>query len=181
MATNKRTPAKTKTRIERDSMGTMSVPASALYGASTQRAVLNFPVSHKPVPPEVIHAFGLLKAAAAEANRDLKILPARTANLIARAAREVAAGKLDEHFPVDVFQTGSGTSTNMNANEVIANRAKQLSRGAKIHPNDHVNCGQSSNDTFPTAMHIAAVLLLANRLGPALEELWISLDRKARS
>ena len=172
------------TRIEKDSMGEMTVPAQALYGASTQRAVLNFPVSGLPVPAEVIHSFGLLKAACAEANRDLKNLPPKVASLIIRAAREVAAGKLDEHFPVDVFQTGSGTSTNMNANEVIANRCAQLAGqkiGSKaVHPNDHVNYGQSSNDTFPTAMHVAAVILLQKKLRPALEKLHASLEKKAR-
>jgi fumarate hydratase, class II len=172
------------TRVEKDSMGEMSVPAEALYGASTQRAVLNFPVSFQPVPAEVIHAFGLLKAACAQANKDLKNLPTRIADLIVRASREVAAGKLDAHFPVDVFQTGSGTSTNMNANEVIDNRCAQLLGkpiGSKVvHPNDHVNYGQSSNDTFPTAMHVAAVVLLKDSLRPALEKLHRSLDKKAR-
>jgi fumarate hydratase, class II len=166
-------------------MGQMTVPAEALYGASTQRAVLNFPVSGQPVPAEVIHAFGLLKAACAEANRDLKNLPPKIAGLIVRAAREVAAGKLDAHFPVDVFQTGSGTSTNMNANEVIANRCAQLAGkkiGSKVvHPNDHVNYGQSSNDTFPAAMHVAAVILLHKKLRPALEKLYAALDKKAKA
>ncbi|QNN24667.1 class II fumarate hydratase [Planctomycetales bacterium ZRK34] len=178
--------AKAKTRIEKDSMGEMTVPGEALYGASTQRAVLNFPVSGQPVPAEIVHAFGLLKAACAQANKQLKTLPAKTADLIIKASNEVAAGKHDEHFPVDVFQTGSGTSTNMNANEVISNlcsRSAGQSIGSKkpVHPNDHVNYGQSSNDTFPTAMHIAAAVLLKNTLRPALVKLQKSLARKARA
>ncbi len=174
-----------KTRIEKDSMGEMTVPGNALYGASTQRAVLNFPVSGRPVNAEVIHAFGLLKAACAEANRDLKNVPPKVANLVIKAAREVADGQLDAHFPVDVFQTGSGTSTNMNANEVIANRCAQIlgkEIGSKVvHPNDHVNYGQSSNDTFPAALHIAAVVLLKDTLRPALVKLHKSLDLKAKA
>ena len=177
--------AKSKTRIEKDSMGEMTVPASALYGASTQRAVLNFPISGQGVPNEVIHAFGLLKAASAQVNKALKTIPPRKANLIDKAAMEVAAGKLDEHFPVDVFQTGSGTSTNMNVNEVIANRCSQLAGqpvGSRkpVHPNDDVNYGQSSNDTFPTAMYIAFVVSMKNDLRPALVSLQRSLAAKAR-
>ncbi len=178
--------ASPSTRIEKDSMGEMTVPSDALYGASTQRAVLNFPVSGQPVPAEVIHAFGLLKAACAAANKQLKTVPVAKANLIIRAATEVADGKLDAHFPVDVFQTGSGTSTNMNANEVIANRCSQIAGkpiGSRdpVHPNDHVNYGQSSNDTFPTALHIAAVVLLKNKLRPALVALHKSLVAKAKA
>ncbi len=174
------------TRIEKDSMGEMSVPAEALWGASTQRAVLNFPVSGQPVSAEVIHAFGLLKAAAVVVNQKLKTVDARRAALIKRASMEVAEGLLDAHFPVDIFQTGSGTSTNMNANEVIANRAAQIAGkpiGKKdpVHPNDHVNYGQSSNDTFPTAMHIAAALSMKNSLLPALTKLQQSLDKKAKA
>lgn len=174
-----------RTRIEKDSMGKMTVPGSALYGASTQRAVLNFPISGKPIPAEIIHAFGLLKSAAARANKQLGTISARRANLIVRASLEVADGKLDTHFPVDIFQTGSGTSTNMNANEVIANRCSQLAGqkvGSKkpVHPNDHVNYGQSSNDTFPTALHIAAVVALKHKLNPTLKQLQRSLARKAR-
>jgi len=177
--------SKAKTRIEKDSMGEMTVPADALYGASTQRAVLNFPISHRPVPAEVVHAFGLLKRSAAEANKQLDTLEPKLADLIIKAATAVAEGQHDEHFPVDVFQTGSGTSTNMNANEVIANlcsRASGQKIGSKkpVHPNDHVNYGQSSNDTFPTAMHIAAVVLLKGTLRPALQKLHRSLKRKAR-
>ena len=152
------------TRTERDTMGEMQVPADALYGASTARAVENFPIANRPLPPEVIHAFGHLKAACAQANKDLGKLDAKLADAIIAAADEVAAGKHDAQFPVDVYQTGSGTSTNMNANEVIASLANEkLGLGATtkaeggVHPNDHVNMGQSSNDTFPTAMHIAAV------------------------
>jgi len=170
------TPA--NTRIEKDSMGEMPVPADALYGASTARAVANFPIANRPLPPAVIHAFGHLKAACAQANKDLCKLDAKLADAIIAAADEVAQGKHDAHFPVDVYQTGSGTSTNMNANEVIASIANdKLGLGATtkadggVHPNDHVNMGQSSNDTFPTAMCIAAVNELKNSLQPALYKL----------
>jgi fumarate hydratase, class II len=174
-------------RIERDTMGEMRVPTDALYGASTARAVDNFPIALRPVPAAVIHAFGNLKAACAEANRELGRLDDKRTEAIVAAAREVAAGKHDNHFPVDVYQTGSGTSTNMNANEVIANLANQrqgLGMGAKgadgaVHPNDHVNMSQSSNDTFPTAMHIAAALTIENELIPALERLHDALSAKA--
>lgn len=164
-------------------MGTMEVPAEALYGASTQRAVLNFPVSERPLPLPLIHAYGLIKGAAAAANRDLGLLDGHVADLICRAAKEVAEGSLDEHFVVDTYQTGSGTSTNMNANEVISNRCCQLvgnEIGARepVHPNDHVNLGQSSNDTFPTAMHVATALQLRDRLRPALVALQQSLAAK---
>lgn len=165
-------------------MGEMSVPAEALYGASTQRAVENFPVSGRPVPAPIIHAYGLIKWAAARTNSQLGILAADKAALIEQAALEVAGGKLDAHFPVDVFQTGSGTSTNMNVNEVISNRVCQMAGkpiGAKdpVHPNDHVNVGQSSNDTFPTAIHIAVAGEMHARLLPALEALQQSLAKKA--
>jgi len=166
-----------QTRTEKDTMGEMQVPIDALYGASTARAVENFPIAHRPVPKEVIHAFGHLKAACAIANRDLGKLDATVAQAIIDAADEVAKGQHDAHFPVDVYQTGSGTSTNMNANEVIANLAsKRL--GAKVHPNDHVNMGQSSNDTFPTAMHIAAARG-CERLASAICRLTGSLREKA--
>jgi fumarate hydratase class II len=163
-------------RKEMDSMGEMWVPEGALWGASTQRAVENFPVSGRTIPVPVIRAFGLLKAACAQANKDLGKLPAKPAAAILKAANEVAEGKLDEHFVLDVFQTGSGTSTNMNANEVIANRCSQLAGkaiGSKdpVHPNDHVNMGQSSNDTFPTAMHVAAAVSMTEELRPALAAL----------
>ena len=175
-------------RTERDTMGEMQVPADALYGASTARAVDNFPVAHEPVPAAVIHAFGHLKAACAQANMELGKLDARRAEAIVSAADEVAAGKHDAHFPVDIYQTGSGTSTNMNANEVIANVANEklgLGVGAKgeegaVHPNDHVNMGQSSNDTFPTGMHIAAVDRLKEDLVPALNRLHASLAEKEK-
>jgi len=164
------------TRTETDSMGQMSVPKDALYGATTQRAVENFPISGRTVHPDVIHAFGLLKSACASANKELGKLSAKKTTAIVRAAKEVAEGKLDDHFPIDIYQTGSGTSTNMNVNEVIANRASQLAKkpiGSKnpVHPNDDVNMGQSSNDTFPTAMHVAAAVALDQKLLPALREL----------
>ena len=175
------------TRTERDSMGEMTVPADALYGASTARAVANFPVARRPLPPEVVHAFGHLKAACAVANLDLGKLDPKLADAIIAAADEVAAGQHDRHFPVDVYQTGSGTSTNMNANEVIANLANirlGFGIGAKgqagaVHPNDHVNMGQSSNDTFPTAMHIAAAVQITGALEAALRRLRDDLRRIA--
>ena len=175
-------------RTEKDSMGQMQVPDWALWGASTQRAVENFPVSGRGIPAEVVHAFGLLKAACAQTNKDLGKLPADLADVIVAAASEVAAGEHDKHFVVDVFQTGSGTSSNMNANEVIANIAnrklghpigsKDLS--GSVHPNDHVNTGQSSNDTFPTAMHVAAAVAIEKQLKPALQELHSTLGRLAK-
>lgn len=171
-------------RIERDTMGEMEVPGDALWGASTQRAVLNFPVSGERLDPALIHAYGLIKWAAARANRELGIVPSDLTDLIESAAAEVFEGKLDEHFVVDVFQTGSGTSTNMNVNEVIANRCSQLAGeaiGSKnpVHPNDHVNQSQSSNDTFPTAMHLAVAMSLKADLIPALERTRESLAAKA--
>ncbi len=174
-------------RVERDTMGGMHVPVHALYGASTARAVDNFPVSHEPVPASVIHAFGHLKAACAQANLELGKLDAKHAEAIIAASNDVAAGKYDEHFPVDVYQTGSGTSTNMNANEVIANLANQrlgIGLGAKgqkgaVHPNDQVNMGQSSNDTFPAAMHIAGAVQLKERMLPALTRMAEELAKKA--
>lgn len=177
-----------ETRLEKDSMGEMPVPADALYGASTARAVANFPIANRPLPPAVIHAFGHLKAACAQANLDLGKLDKKLAEAIIAAADEVAEGKHDAHFPVDVYQTGSGTSTNMNANEVIAAVANdKLGLGATtkadggVHPNDHVNMGQSSNDTFPTAMHIAAALGVANRLDPGMARLETALADKAKA
>src|SRR6516165_8390355 len=148
-----------QTRFETDSMGPMEVPSDALYGATTQRAVLNFPVSGYRFSRPLVRALGMVKWAAAQSNRDLGKLPEQRANLIVQAAEEVIEGKWDQHFPIDIFQTGSGTSSNMNANEVIANRASQLAGkpiGSKdpVHPNDHVNMGQSSNDVIPTAIHI---------------------------
>ncbi len=165
-------------RIERDSMGPMEVPEGALYGASTQRAVLNFPISGRPLPPSLIHAYGLLKKVAAEVNLELGLLDREVAESVAVAAGEVADGKHDAHFPVDIYQTGSGTSTNMNANEVIATLASRV--GPAVHPNDHVNLGQSSNDTFPTAMHLAAAMAIRDELVPALERLGVLLEGKSR-
>ena len=175
-------------RTERDTMGEMQVPAAAHYGASTARAVENFPVANEPVPASVVHAFGYLKAACAEANLELGKLDKKLAEAIIAAAKEVAAGGHLEHFPVDIYQTGSGTSTNMNANEVIANVANiklGLGVGAKgqansVHPNDHVNMGQSSNDTFPSAMHVAASLAVSKQLIPALKRLHAELAIKAK-
>jgi fumarate hydratase class II len=177
----------TATRTERDTMGEMQVPADALYGASTARAVDNFPVSFEPVPASVVHAFGHLKAACAAANQQLGKLDAKLAEAIIAAGDDVAAGQHTAHFPVDIYQTGSGTSTNMNANEVIANLANERlghGRGAKgakgaVHPNDHVNMGQSSNDTFPAAMHIAGAVEIKQQLIPALERLAHELQKKA--
>jgi fumarate hydratase class II len=173
--------AQAKTRIERDSMGEMEVPADALWGASTQRAVLNFPISGERFPRRFVQALGLIKAAAAATNVELGRLESKLGEAIERAAREVAEGELDRHFVLDVFQTGSGTSTNMNANEVIANRAMQIlgAGGPRVHPNDHVNSGQSSNDVIPTALHVAARLALHEDLLPALRGLHECLARKA--
>lgn len=168
-----------ETRSEHDSMGDLEVPAAALYGASTQRAVRNFPISGTAMDPAIIHAYGLIKEAAALANGKLGELPEGLAESIAAAAREVAGGEHDAHFPVDVYQTGSGTSTNMNANEVIATLCRRA--GQEAHPNDHVNLGQSSNDTFPTALHIAACLQLRDALLPALETLRKSLSGKSEA
>lgn len=172
-------------RIERDALGEVEVPADALYGASTQRAVLNFPLSGLRFPREFIRALGLIKRYAAEVNAELGLLDRSIAEAIVQAAQEVADGRWDDQFVVDVFQTGSGTSTNMNANEVIANRACELlgaPRGSKrVHPNDHVNLGQSSNDVIPTAIHLAILLLLRDRLRPALLELLEALREKAEA
>jgi fumarate hydratase, class II len=172
-------------RTEEDSLGSIELPADALYGACTQRAVLNFPISGNRFGREFLRALGLIKWAAAEANQRLGRLDAARGQLIAAAAREMADGKLDAHFPVDVYQTGSGTSTHMNANEVIANRCAQLAGkpvGKKdpVHPNDHVNLGQSSNDVFPSALHLAAGTVISHKLLPALEKLQAALERKSR-
>ncbi|MCJ7510389.1 MAG: class II fumarate hydratase [Dehalococcoidia bacterium] len=176
--------AANRTRTERDSMGPVQVPEDAYYGASTMRAVLNFPISGLRFPRRFIRALGLIKRSAAEVNAGLGLLEPRLAEAIARAADEVAEGRLDDQFVVDVFQTGSGTSTNMNANEVIANRAAELlggRRGAKlVHPNDHVNLGQSSNDVIPTAIHLSALLAIREELVPALSALQASLAAKAK-
>ena len=159
-------------------MGDVRVPAAALWKAQTQRAVENFPISGTPIEPALIHALGEVKAAAARANGALGVLPGDLAEAIAAAARAVADGEHDDQFPIDVFQTGSGTSSNMNANEVIASLASQ--GGAAVHPNDHVNASQSSNDTFPTAIHVAASLAVVRDLLPALDVLATSLETKAQ-
>lgn len=174
----------TQFRTESDSMGQMQVPADAYYGASTARAVENFPISNLRFPRQFIRALGLIKKHAAAANTSLDLLPQNISNAVQQAAQEVIEGKWDPHFVVDIFQTGSGTSTNMNVNEVVANRACELSGGKRgdksIHPNDHVNRGQSSNDVIPTAIHLAALDGIVHNLIPALEELRAALDRKAR-
>ena len=171
-------------RLERDSMGELRVPADSYYGAQTMRAVLNFPISKLRFPGSFIRALGQIKLAAAQVNRDLGLLDARLADAIVEAAREVAEGKLDGQFVVDIFQTGSGTSTNMNANEVISNRAIEVLGGVlgsrdPVHPNDHVNLGQSSNDVIPTAIHVAALHGIHGDLVPALAHLQSELERKA--
>jgi len=168
----------TEHRTEKDSMGELAVPASALWGAQTQRAVQNFPISGLPMPGRFIHSLGLIKWAAARVNRELGLLPADVAEAIEAAALEVAAGSHDAHFPVDVFQTGSGTSSNMNANEVIARLASQR-LGKSVHPNDHVNMGQSSNDVVPSAIHVSAALGLTEQLLPALNHLADVIEAKA--
>jgi len=171
-------------RIERDSMGEMPVPEDSLYGASTQRAVLNFPISGHRLPDPFLRALGLLKLASAQANEQLGLLSTPKSQLIQRAAREIADGAHAGNFPIDVFQTGSGTSSNMNANEVIANRVSVLAGevlGSKrpVHPNDDVNLGQSSNDVIPSALHVSVAVALATRLVPALDQFAAVLERKA--
>ncbi|HEX6553475.1 MAG TPA: class II fumarate hydratase [Ktedonobacteraceae bacterium] len=180
-----------ETRTERDSMGEMQVPANAYYGASTQRAVLNFPISDLRFPRQFIRALGQIKQAAARVNAALGTVDPQVAEAIDSAAQEVVDGKRDDNFVLDIFQTGSGTSTNMNANEVIANRASELLgedvldksalyRGPrKVHPNDHVNFGQSSNDVIPTAIHLAALVSIEHELLPALQQLRTALQQKA--
>jgi fumarate hydratase, class II len=175
-----------RTRIETDSFGPIAVPADRYWGAQTQRSLENFRIGTERMPPPVIHALGVIKWAAAEVNHALGLIDARRMRAIVKAAREVADGALDEHFPLVVWQTGSGTQTNMNVNEVIANRANELlgaKRGAKapVHPNDHVNLSQSSNDCFPTAMHIAAAHGIVHDLLPALAHLQAALERKAKA
>jgi len=174
---------KTDFRTETDSMGSMQVPADAYYGAQTARAVENFPISHLRFPRSFIRAIGLIKKHAAGANHSLGLLPATISEAIQKAAEEVIEGKWDSQFVVDIFQTGSGTSTNMNANEVIANRAAEINGGQpgdkSVHPNDHVNRGQSSNDVIPTAIHIAALDGIMHELIPALSELHSALGKKA--
>ena len=172
-------------RIEKDSMGEMKVPAEAYYGASTQRAVLNFPISILRFPRAFIKALALIKYCAAEVNFELAELDKSTAEAIKQAAKEVAEGKFDDQFVVDIFQTGSGTSTNMNANEVIANRAIEILGGKRgdrslVHPNDHVNKGMSSNDAIPTAIHVAALIEIEEKLRPAVRKIAASLHTKSK-
>jgi fumarate hydratase class II len=176
---------KPQARIESDSMGKIEVPNDRYYGAQTARSLIHFDIGLDKMPPSLIRAFGILKKAAALVNQDLKKLSPEKARLIVQAADEVIAGKLDEHFPLRIWQTGSGTQTNMNANEVISNRAIEIAGGEMgskkpIHPNDDVNMSQSSNDTFPTAMHIAAATRLAEGLIPAVTRLRDAVDAKAR-
>ena len=173
-------------RLESDSMGTVEVPANVYWGAQTARSLLHFSIGHDRMPPELIWAFGILKKAAALVNEALDKLPPAKARLIVQAADEVIAGSLNAQFPLRIWQTGSGTHTNMNANEVIANRAIEIAGGvlgskAPIHPNDHVNMSQSSNDTFPTAMHIAAATRLQRDLIPAVQRVHDALDAKAHA
>ncbi len=174
------------TRVETDSFGPIEVPADRYWGAQTQRSLQNFRIGQDRMPIAIVRALGIVKLAAAETNRELGLMDQRRARAIVRAAREVIDGQLDDHFPLVVWQTGSGTQTNMNLNEVIANRANQMlggELGAKkpVHPNDHVNMSQSSNDSFPTAMHIAAATAIANDLVPALTELHRALRRKEKA
>ncbi len=165
-------------RTERDSMGEMQVPAEALYGASTQRAVINFPISGQRMPRDFIRALALVKRAAAETNAELGVLAADIAEAIATASQAVADGAFDDEFPIDIYQTGSGTSTNMNANEVIAHLASER-LGRRVHPNDHVNAGQSSNDNIPTALQLAAAMAIQEDLLPAVETLRSALEAKS--
>jgi fumarate hydratase, class II len=172
------------TRIEKDSLGEVEVPANAYYGAQTERARRNFPVSGIPLPDRFIAAVALIKGEAAAANEELGIVPAEVAQAIRQAVQEIREGKLAGQFPLDIFQTGSATSTNMNANEVISNRAIEILGGKigskKVHPNDHVNAGQSSNDVIPTAIHVSAYLAIEEILEPGLKRLAESLERKAK-
>jgi len=177
--------AAARTRVESDSMGQIEVPENVYWGAQTQRSLVHFNIGRDPMPPELIRAFGTLKKAAALVNQDLGKLAADKARLIVQAADEVIAGKLDDQFPLRIWQTGSGTQTNMNVNEVISNRAIELAGGVlgskkPVHPNDDVNMSQSSNDTFPTAMHIAAAERVHNSLIPAVQTVHDALDAKAR-
>ncbi|MGM9515084.1 class II fumarate hydratase [Roseateles sp. DB2] len=178
---SEQSPAGTGMRIESDSMGTLQVPAAALYGAQTQRAVLNFPISGQTMPPAFVRALLLIKAAAAQANGGLQVIDAAGANAIVQACHELLAMDdtlLMTHFPVDVFQTGSGTSSHMNANEVVAALATRI-LGAAVHPNDQVNAGQSSNDVVPSAIHVASAIAINERLLPALDHLSEVLQRKS--
>src|SRR6195952_3349812 len=185
MARSTTTSRSPSTRIESDSFGPIEVPGDRYWGAQTERSRQNFRIGHDRMPMPIIRALGIVKLASAETNRELGLLDKRRATAIIRAAREVIDGKLDDHFPLVVWQTGSGTQTNMNLNEVISNRANELlggERGTKkpVHPNDHVNMSQSSNDSFPTAMHIAAAERITTDLIPALNELHAALRKKEK-
>ena len=174
-----------KMRVESDSLGTIEVPADRYWGAQTQRSLLHFDIGHDMMPPELIRAFGILKKACALVNKDLGKLKPDLAELIVKAADEVIAGKLADHFPLRVWQTGSGTQTNMNVNEVISNRAIELAGGkmgskTPVHPNDHVNMSQSSNDTFPSAMYIAAATEVEKSLLPAVQHLHDALSEETK-
>src|ERR1700682_431012 len=173
-----------RVRIEKDSMGEVEVPADALYGASTQRAVLNFPISGQRFPRRFIRALGMIKKAAAQTNWELGLLARRRSRAISAAAQEVVDGSLDDQFPIDIYQTGSGTSTNTNANEVIANRATQILGGPQgsklVHPNDHVNLCQSSNDVIPTAIQISCAVAITDELIPALRLLERALEARSK-
>lgn len=167
-------------RIEKDTMGEMEVPTEAYWGASTQRAVLNFPVSNLRYPPDFIHILGQIKRAAARANARLGLLDSKTADAIVSAATEVVDGKWDDHFVIDLFQTGSGTSSNTNANEVISKRAREIAEGVNVHPNDHVNMAQSSNDVIPTASHLTVARVIQDDLLPALAQAQATLEAKSK-
>src|SRR6185312_5689347 len=185
MARKARSETPTKTRTETDAFGPIEIPVDRHWGAQTERSLHNFRIGAERIPIEVVRALGLIKRAAAEVNRDLGSLDKRRAAAIVRVAQDIVDGKLDDHFPLVVWQTGSGTQTNMNVNEVIANRANlalggKLGAKAPVHPNDHVNMSQSSNDSFPTAMHIAAAQGIAVLLNPALAHLQEALQRKSK-
>jgi len=178
-------PKISKTRVESDAFGPLDIPADKLWGAQTERSLHNFRIGTERMPIEIIHALGLIKRAAAEVNRDLGSLDAKRAKAIAAVAQDIADGRLDEHFPLLVWQTGSGTQTNMNVNEVIANIANvalggELGSKKPVHPNDHVNMSQSSNDSMPSAMHIAAAMQISWQLLPALKKLQAALDKKTK-
>ncbi len=186
MARSTPSPGSPSTRTETDSFGPIQVPADRYWGAQTERSLQNFRIGHDRMPIAIIRALGIVKLAAAQTNRELGLLDQRRSRAIIRATREVIDGKLDDHFPLVVWQTGSGTQTNMNLNEVIANRANELLGGklgakAPVHPNDHVNMSQSSNDSFPTAMHIAAAMRITDDLVPALEMLRRALRGKEKA
>src|SRR5712672_2934303 len=186
MARSTPLPSSGSTRTETDSFGPIEVPADRYWGAQTERSRQNFKIGHDRMPIGIVHALGIVKLAAAQTNRELGLLDARRAGAITRAAQEVIEGKLDDHFPLVVWQTGSGTQTNMNLNEVIANRANEMLGGElgtkkPVHPNDHVNMSQSSNDSFPSAMHIAAASRIVADLVPALGELHRAMRQKEKA